>query len=320
MIAYFLSQSSHSALFCVQNRKIKQNMKKLTYTVSFVCAALLTFPAYAQEAIEGKTQLQSNSAVNEISLDQKATDKASWKIGDEVATGVAEGEFDENLKNEKVYRKFLGITPEGRYLVQSFFTSDNAKLTDPYLLITQQAVTDTQFSGHERLVQGEYNQWYHDGAQHTAYNYDNGKLNGLQNTWYNNGKKMLEVTYRDGLAEGLATVWDSDGFKISEIIYLNNKVKEIKNFAYGLYEIAHYVMEDDGESAQVVYRYKDGQKESEGFMLREDRKQGPWTSWYENGQMREQGEYNNNEKVGDWKSWDVDGTLIEEKNYGSADQ
>ena len=290
-------------------------MVKLIYRISFLGAILLAVPVYAQSPAAEQTTTQNESTAVNIPIDQDATDKAPWKIGDVVAEGVLETEFDENGEEEKVYRKFLGVTPKGLYLVQSFFTSGDAKLTDAYLLLTPEDVTDMQFSNHERHVEGEYIQWYRNGIQHTHNQYRGGKLDGLQKTWYNNGKIMLEVTYRDGLAQGLATVWDIDDFKISEVTYMDNKIKEIKNYAYGQYEIAHFVTSEDGQSSQVTYRYRNGQKESEGLMLKGEKKQGPWTSWYESGQMRDQGEYSNNEKIGHWKSWDADGNLIEEKDY-----
>lgn len=236
-----------------------------------------------------------------------------WKAGDIVVHGQLEGEFNAQGQAEKVYRQFLGMTPEGFYKVQSFFKADGAKLTDPYIVISHDAVVDERFSGHERQAQGDYVQWYHNGNEHARYHYLNGKLDGAQSSWYENGRKMLEITFVDNLAQGQATVWDKDGFKISEVNYLDNRIKEIKNYAYGEYLIAHYVMDEQGDGAQVSYWFINGQKESEGS-IRKELKQGLWTTWDENGKMRSQGTYLNDEKIGTWKHWDENGILLPDVN------
>lgn len=282
-------------------------MKKIA--ISYVCLPLLLLMPLLVYAQERKAEGMPPALGAEVSTELKVDPfMVPWKAGDIVVRGQLEDEVNVMGQAEEVYRQFLGMTPEGFYRVQSFFSADGIKLTDPYVVLSLEAVVDPRFSGYEREVQGDYVQWYHNGREHAKYHYQKGKLNGLQSSWYENGRKLLEITFVNNLAQGKATIWDSDGFKISEVVYLDNQVKEMNNYAYGQYLIAHYVMDEDGGGSQVTYWFKNGSKESEGA-LRNDLKQGVWTSWYENGQMRSQGAYQNDEKIGSWKHWDENGVL-----------
>jgi antitoxin component YwqK of YwqJK toxin-antitoxin module len=46
---------------------------------------------------------------------------------------------------------------------------------------------------------------------------------------------------------------------------------------------------------------------------------GPYQLWYENGQMRIDGFYKDNEKAGIWKSYNQDGTVFKIEDFNSKD-
>jgi antitoxin component YwqK of YwqJK toxin-antitoxin module len=46
---------------------------------------------------------------------------------------------------------------------------------------------------------------------------------------------------------------------------------------------------------------------------------GPYQLWYENGQMRIDGFYKDNEKSGVWKSYNQDGTVFKIEDFNSID-
>jgi len=42
---------------------------------------------------------------------------------------------------------------------------------------------------------------------------------------------------------------------------------------------------------------------------------GAYKTWFENGQLRIEGQYDNGIKIGNWRFFDEKGNVIEEKNF-----
>ena len=45
----------------------------------------------------------------------------------------------------------------------------------------------------------------------------------------------------------------------------------------------------------------------------DDKEDGFWTSWHQDGKKAGEGHYSNGEKIGEWKEWYEDGTEITKK-------
>ncbi len=68
--------------------------------------------------------------------------------------------------------------------------------------------------------------------------------------------------------------------------------------------------------------YANGNKNSEKtkyFRIRNGKQVevaiGTWTFWYENGQIKRQGNFRNGKKEGVWTSWDENGKVVSVRHY-----
>lgn len=178
------------------------------------------------------------------------------------------------------YRRFLGVTEKGFFEVQDFYRSNDAKLTDPYLLMEAADVIRGMddlhglyhYEGDAPLrMTGSYTRWHANGNQQVAIRFINGVPDGAYALWWENGQKRLQGTYRLGRQIGLWSWWREDG---------------------QLSGTGHYL---DG--------------------LRS----GEWSSWHGNGQLGSKGDYLHDERVGQWQHWDADGTLRGEASDPQAE-
>ncbi|MGL4666968.1 MAG: toxin-antitoxin system YwqK family antitoxin [Saezia sp.] len=139
-------------------------------------------------------------------INEQTTAQAAWKPGDPL---VLDGDDD-------IETRFLGVTTQGHYLVQTFYTRNGAKKSDPFLVST---IENYQLSG--RI--GNYISWYPNGQKaHEGY-YQNGLLESYATSWYENGQKLAEGRYQNDKEEGLHTVWYENGQKFNEQYFKNGE-------------------------------------------------------------------------------------------------
>ena len=142
------------------------------------------------------------------------------------------------LSNQKVangfYRKLLGKTASGSFVVQDFYSRNNVKQSDPFIIDNESGLK--AFTNQH--TQGELFLYYANGAkmEHSVYEkgllvststayypsgtvfqtnqFENGKLNGRSQFYHPDGKLAANLEYVDGVlvnAEG----WSSDGQSVS---------------------------------------------------------------------------------------------------------
>ena len=156
-------------------------------------------------------------------IDQTATSAAKWKVGDVVARSYA-------WIADVHYRKFLGITVDGGYLVQDFYESSQNKsgcpdsgdlpFTDPYVLNSVQEMLNGNADIYQfRSVSGDYTSWYDNGQKRQHAYFVKGNPQGLWEMWHANGQKSQEGQYQEGIPYGLWVQWYDNGNKLSEIEY-----------------------------------------------------------------------------------------------------
>lgn len=157
-------------------------------------------------------------------IDKAASAKAPWKSGATVVRGnrhiIQKSVDPADYKAVSVYRVFLGVTNTGRYIVQEFYTTKDAKATNSYLLINKEDVTkefcdvSDPDDPCESSIEGEYTTWYPNGQKEIQSNYTNGQLHGSYEQFYNNGQKMCEATYEQGDEIGHSSLWSYEGYQI----------------------------------------------------------------------------------------------------------
>ncbi|HNS16553.1 MAG TPA: hypothetical protein PKH94_02695 [Bacteroidales bacterium] len=88
--------------------------------------------------------------------------------------------------------------------------------------------------------------------------------------------------------------------------------KIISTFAGGdPKQVSHFRMEGkDTVWFHTEYLYQNGNKQLEGGLGENDRMQGAWTIWYENGAKNAETNFQNGVRKGDWQVWDFDGNSL----------
>jgi antitoxin component YwqK of YwqJK toxin-antitoxin module len=74
---------------------------------------------------------------------------------------------------------------------------------------------------------------------------------------------------------------------------------------------------DGGLQGPLMTWYDNGQKREE-TQFEGNQPHGLWTTWHDNGQKRSESYYEDGRKVGLWRMWDRDGKLVDEQDHGSV--
>lgn len=223
-------------------------------------------------------------------------------------------------QNDKYYREFWGMTPQGYYTVQDFYQKNQpleggeevlntsqgmaAKRTDPYTLVN---LTDVQSWMLEDLspvqqynnlgaveIDGPYVQWYPNGGKAIEGHYESGRQQGVWTVWYDSGKMMLQETLLAGSRHGDSKGWHKNGTLAGSGTYADNM----------------------RQGVWTVW-YDNGAKMQEGT-YDNDMRSGLWTFYYDNGNRKEAGSFENGEHTGIWQWWDLSGTLVREGAYSEV--
>jgi len=162
--------------------------------------------------------------------------------------------------------------------------------------------------------------------------YKNGLVDGKLILWKKNETLDVEIKYKSGLMQ--YKQYSKNKLTISGdcIKDLCNFKTHKKNGSYAIAEIDEVVvnplLSKRSDIIQVIGEmhetrfYANGNKNSEkikyyrivnGKQIEE--KRGTWTFWYENGQIKRQGNYRNGKKEGVWTRWDENGKVVSVRNY-----
>lgn len=117
--------------------------------------------------------------------------------------------------------------------------------------------------------------------------------------------KVIEETWPDGSTKR-ECVYKGRGQNkelVRETTYYANKQIQMD----GTYK-------DDKREGQWIYWYENGHKWSEGTFVR-GKSDGRRVTYFENGKVRYEGYYKNDLRVGKWRFFDETGRLIKELDY-----
>jgi antitoxin component YwqK of YwqJK toxin-antitoxin module len=125
----------------------------------------------------------------------------------------------------------------------------------------------------------------------------------IKTDYWPNGKPKIVATYKDGVPEGIRREYDKNGKVEKSYIFKNGKV------------IAEGIFTDAGKREGLWKEYyDDGSLKSEGN-YKNNNKTGKWKYYYPNGQLQETGEYVNGKPEGKWLWYYPSGKLLREMNY-----
>lgn len=268
-------------------------------------------------------------------LDAQATQVARWRVGEMVVVRQLLLPTDKGPR--PTFRRFLGVTVEGGYLVQDFYDEFGAhKFTDVFVLVggasAMQRMALSAAVGHLALYdregnpllsgeldgcgrwQGELRKWYANGQLESKQVFTQKGERVSVVSWHANSVKDCEGQYADDRKDGEWQCWWDSG-----------KLRQVEHYTGGrLHGLWQYWYPDGAPMQEGVYERgekeglwtswrSDGGKEEEG-MYEHGKRQGLWREWYADGARRE-GTYLNDEKDGLWQGWHANGVLGEEGEY-----
>jgi len=147
-----------------------------------------------------------------------------------------------------------------------------------------------------------------------------GQRHGLAVWYYPNGRKRTEITYIDGIPEGEHLEFNEKGEVARRILYqrgrrLDTKVEyhrrgQKKSEGTFLFPKVAVKSPDDYSAGRLAVYTTVGQPI----------RHGSFKSWYENGQINSQAEYNNGVQIGRFLYWHANGQKAVEGYYDDGER
>lgn len=255
-------------------------------------------------------------------LDQQATAQAPWQPGQTIGEGMIRV-FPYDINS---YRKFIGITTKGHFVVQDFYKQSNNKLTDPFVIMKEDFVKSyVAYKDEIRLVEyvstpinSTLTVWFENGHKMIERHYLNNKREGNVTYWYENGQKKEESYYLDNRANGLQKNWFDTGELLSIVTYENGQLHGSESRWHKNEQIHQEGHNQKGKREGVwTSWYSNGQKESEYF-YKNGQRHGAGYRWHENGEKHVEGSFNNGNSHGTWTIWDKNGQISELNTYDNG--
>lgn len=197
-------------------------------------------------------------------------------------------------------------------------------------------------SGHfaKGLPEGEWTEYMYSDV-YKKYNFKNGKLDGKTYTFYDDGSHRNVSTYKDNKRQHFISYFSNGKIEEEKYFDENEKVhgKVVSynkegtlvgeaHFEHGTYH--GKTMETDDNGYQTIknynhgklegdYRrsYSGGTKQEEGKYANEGKKNGKWTIWYENGNIKTVEHYSNGKLDGKKLNYFEEGHLQTEEEYAN---
>ena len=191
----------------------------------------------------------------------------------------------------------------------------------------------------ENRKHGLYKTWYENGEQKAQGKYQNGKDHDRYVEWFDNGNLKEQGEYKNDVyfminrrskggsqlvtdGNGSWVGRDVNGLELWKKLYSDGLLEKEWDFVYE-YHPNNELMSSKRflrgmKDGPFITWYDNGQKRSESFW-EYDKKIGKWLSWYSNGQLESQGSYVDDKKDGRWVSYNKTGEKVTELVYAAGE-
>lgn len=175
----------------------------------------------------------------------------------------------------------------------------------------------------EKLKQGIWKEFFNNDKLKTEANYINGKIHGLYKEYSISGnlEKVLKYEYGELIIDSLDTNTVSNRVnkdlfkKLKEEYYPNGKMKFIGAYNDSIPVGLHKSYSEDGKIVNAKEYDDYGNLTAEGTYNEKGRKHGDWIYYYNTGEIKSKGSYNNNRKDGKWVYYYQSGKKEQEGSY-----
>lgn len=207
--------------------------------------------------------------------------------------------------------------PNGKY---TQFKFDNGKVSSEGFLLNGKP-------------EGYWKNYYPTGSLKSEGLRQNYLLEGNWKFYDQNEVIQKEIIYASGKKFGIQKTYSKEGFLIRKEPFLNDtlhgiafsyfangRIKEKTPFEKGKKEGVRTEYDETGSITGLI-EYKNDLIYNRQYINRKDKKglkQGPWKEFYPSEQIKNEGDYFNNQKDGYWKSYDDKGLLISTVKYNEG--
>jgi len=174
-----------------------------------------------------------------------------------------------------------------------------------------------------KLKQGIWKEFYNNDKIKTEANYINGKIHGLFKEYSISGNliKVLKYEYGKLMIDSLDTVTVSNRVnkdlfkKLKEEYYPNGALKYLGAYNDSVPVGLHKAYSENGKTINAKKFDDYGNLIAEGTYNEKGRKHGTWKYYYNTGELKSKGRYNNNRKDGKWIYYFLNGKVEQKGSY-----
>jgi antitoxin component YwqK of YwqJK toxin-antitoxin module len=159
---------------------------------------------------------------------------------------------------------------------------------------------------------GQWISFHPNGVLASEGTYMNDKKNGIFKTYDKKGDLISLEKYRDG--ELVVDTEESVILDIRNTYYSDGSVKSSGGYVDGVKEGTHRIYDESGTVIKSKV-YKMGEVTGEGIVDNRGDYQGEWKLFYESGELRAEGQYENSLRVGDWIFYHKNGEVESKGKY-----
>lgn len=250
----------------------------------------------------------------------------------------------------------IGCKEEISTRVQQAYTSGAKKIESDFIEDGKNEIARRYYQENGQILmegpmktgkrEGEWKFFDYDGDLKSIRNYSGGTYNGSYEEFYKNGQVSLSGTYANGdrvgdwkkfnekgeeeaveetgiitpltpnLSNEKITETYPDGKPKTKLIYDETGTVLLQQRSY--YPEGQVMIEgifkDGKRNGQWTSYYQNGKKQSVNYYL-DDQTHGDYMLYHENGIIKIEGEYNFGIQTGGWKAYDEDGTLLTYNYY-----
>ena len=269
---------------------------------------LLKISKYADDVLQPEAEeIQKLEVQNEYYPDGKIRISAMFRNG--IPEGIKrEYAADGNVEKAYLYKNGV-IIGEG-------IVKDDGNRNGPWKDFYPDGSVKSEGNYDNGKQVGEWKYYHSNGkTEQTGKFNKQGKFDGTWKWYFDSGQLLKEEHYRNGLKDGMSTEYDETGKVIEEGEFVNGNEDgpwfELTgdNFIRGAYRDGlrtgiwyNFYLNREGAKTDSVCYFKGG------FI--EDNPDGKHTYYWENGKIKDEGNYVNGRKEGDWYKYNFDGTLF----------
>lgn len=148
--------------------------------------------------------------------------------------------------------------------------------------------------------QGKWIDLYENGKVRSEKTFENDTINGYLKEYKDNGDLSIALVYDKG---NLKQPEKSEEFTLEEKIdyHSNGNIKRKGFYRKEIPIGIHKFYNEEGKITNSKIFSDAGIVLSEGFLTEDGKKEGYWKNFYENGEVRSEGNFKNNRQIGEWK-------------------